>query len=1059
MRHRTLLPAAAALLLLTGLAQARSGPADAATTTPAATGGSRTATLITGDRVTLTPDGGVSIRAGSGRAKIPMLTSTVSGHVRVIPADALPLLKAGRLDPRLFDVTGLLADGYDDRRADLPVIASTGSGVTGTVVHRMTAVKATALHTRKRDLGQVWAAMKRTGNTGKVWLDAVGHFTGAEGVQQIGATEAWQAGYTGQGMTVALIDSGVDVTHPDLAGKVTAQVDFSPVADGGAPTSTDVHDLQGHGTGVASIMAGTGAASDGRYRGVAPDAAIVSAKVGDWDVAESSVIAAMEWAAGTEHAKVVNMSLGFPDAPGNDPVETALNDLTQQDGTLFVVAAGNSGNDGDNPTNDYEVTSPGTADDALTVGAVDHDDQVAAFSSRGPRLGDDAIKPDITAPGVDVTVARSVDATFPGSGPYATEWGTSEAAPHAAAAAILLKQAHPDWTPAALKAALMGTARPAPGVGVFAQGAGRVDVFDALSDPVLADPPSLSLGSETAAQTSDLSGTVTYRNLSPTTQKLQLAVGAPFRLSRSSLTVPAGGTAPVKVTAPASATTAVGPHTGQLTATTAAGKAVTTPVGLVRENNGTHTLTVHNIDRDGAPAQGFATTVIGLDTTYFYETDLTSVPPGSDFSISVPAGHYAVTSQVFNDEDTGAPSITVEAAPDLAVEQDTAVTFDARAAAPVRVGVPTAGAVTDADVLQLNVRNGDGAWRAVGSYVSAPYQLYTAQIGDNGDAGRFVSGLQAGLSDSSDPSAYSYQLAWYWPGTLPTGFTRTVTGGQLAVDRTSTRAPAPAGETEMQVSSAVPGYPLPPVYLSAPLAPTRYFNTGGGLRWTSQVAQYSDDDVDYDDVTTTGPPITYQPGKSYASDWNAPIVAPCPVAGGGWSGDQLTVRVAPYCDGAGHPGYVEQETAAGTTTLYRDGTEVATSDVPGHALFTAQPAPGTYLLDVDATRAASFGLSTHITTDWTFTDPATAAHLPAVRMTPAVNGVLPITVAATAVRLQISTDDGATWRPAPVTRTGTGTFQARITNPASGYVSLKVTATGGAAAITETVVHAYQVGS
>src|SRR4051812_13336291 len=124
MHHRKLLPAVAAALLTAGLLTAgiaHSAPADAAATVPAGGGDGRTTTLLTGDRVTLAADGGVSVAPGPGRSKVAMLTSTVKGHVRVIPADAVPLLHAGRLDPRLFDVTGLLADGYDDRRADLPV--------------------------------------------------------------------------------------------------------------------------------------------------------------------------------------------------------------------------------------------------------------------------------------------------------------------------------------------------------------------------------------------------------------------------------------------------------------------------------------------------------------------------------------------------------------------------------------------------------------------------------------------------------------------------------------------------------------------------------------------------------------------------------------------------------------------------------------------------------------------------------------------------------------------------------------------------------------------------
>ncbi|GAA0318480.1 S8 family serine peptidase [Actinoallomurus spadix] len=1077
MRPRRSLSAAAILLLAAGLAQAR--PAAAATVAPAAGGDGRTATLISGDRVTLTRDGGVSVVPGPGRAKIPMLTSTVSGHVRVVPADAVPLLRAKRLDPRLFDVTGLLADGYNDRRADLPIIASTDSGVTGTVVHRMTSVKATAVHTRKRDLGRLWSRVTRKGATGKVWLDAIGHFTGAEGVQQIGAPDAWHAGLTGKGITVGLIDSGVDVTHPDLAGRVAAQVDFTPVADGGEPTSGDVHDVEGHGTNVASVLAGNGAASGGRYRGVAPDATIVSAKVGDGEPTESAVIAGMEWAAGTEHAAVVNISLAFADAPGDDPLESTLNNLSEQYGTLFVVGAGNDGDNGANPNgaDDYDVASPSTADDALSVGAVDHDDRLAAFSNRGPRPGDNAIKPEITAPGVDVTVARSADSS--GTGPYRSGvWGTSEAAPHVAGSAALLKQKHPDWTGAMLKAALMGTARPAQGVGVFAQGAGRVDVAGALADPVLADPPSLSMGTATYPHTDDtaLTKAVTYRNPGTTAQTLRLAltVDGPnmtatsglFSLSTSTLTVPAGGSAQVKVTAAASTAAPNGPYSGQLTATTADGTKVTTPVGLIREA-ATHTLTLHHLGADGQPTAEYYTTVVGLDTPYEYDSLFHyDRNYGSDFTISVPEGHYAIVSQMFS----ALPNETYVARPNLTVDTDTDLTLDERAGQPVRVSVPTAGAVRSDSAVEVGIRNGSNSWVTVGGSSNESIQMRTAQIGGSGDSDAFVSEIRTAFSDGSDPSAYAYQLAWYRPGTLPTGFTESVTADQLAVDRTSARAQAPAGTTIMQSAPTVPGYPLSPVYTSTPLAATRYFNTDGGISWTSQAYQYSEDSADYYTVTTTGPPTAYQAGRSYTSTWNAPIIAPCPTTGGGWTGDQLTVRVGPYCDSAGNAGYVDQATAAGTTTLYRDGKEVATSDVPGHARFTAQPTAGAYRLNVDSTRAASFGLSTHVTADWTFTDPAAAAHLTAIRMAPALDATgtapagraftVPIIAAATAVTMQVSYDDGATWQSATVTRTGTGAFRATIRHPAaSGYVSLKVHATGGTATLTETIAHAYRIGS
>lgn len=117
----------------------------------------------------------------------------------------------------------------------------------------------------------------------------------------------------------------------------------------------------------------------------------------------------MEWTAGTEHARVVNMSPAFPNTAGRDPLETAVDEMTSKYGTLFVVAAGNDGND---PANgdDYLIGSPADAAAALSVGAVDRDDQLAPFSSRGPSLDGDAVKPEITGPGFDITHALSGDA-------------------------------------------------------------------------------------------------------------------------------------------------------------------------------------------------------------------------------------------------------------------------------------------------------------------------------------------------------------------------------------------------------------------------------------------------------------------------------------------------------------------------------------------------------------------------------------------------------------------------------------------------------------------------
>ncbi|MGN9844984.1 S8 family serine peptidase [Nonomuraea sp. H19] len=115
-----------------------------------------------------------------------------------------------------------------------------------------------------------------------------------------------------------------------------------------------------------------------------------------------------------------------------DPLEEAVNSLSARTGTLFVISAGNDGRPG-------TVSSAGSADAALTVGAVDRSDRIADFSSQGPRQGDHAIKPDITAPGVNIVAAAA-------GGAYRTLSGTSMAARHVAGAAAILAQKHPDWT-------------------------------------------------------------------------------------------------------------------------------------------------------------------------------------------------------------------------------------------------------------------------------------------------------------------------------------------------------------------------------------------------------------------------------------------------------------------------------------------------------------------------------------------------------------------------------------------------------------------------------------
>ncbi|MEU4746733.1 S8 family serine peptidase, partial [Actinosynnema sp. NPDC023658] len=439
--------------------------------------------------------------AGAGREGIGYLPFQRGGHVHVVPRDAARPLAEGRFDARLFDVTGMVEAGYDDARRDrVPLIVTRSDGPVAAelgalrVDRELPTVRAVATTAAKAS-GVDWQALLTAPGVAKVWLDGVRRPVLDRSVPQIGAPAAWAAGYTGVGVKVGVVDTGVDGGHPDLVGKVVAEHNFTS-----DPDSTDTI---GHGTHVASTIASNGTP----YRGVAPGAQLLAAKVcGHEGCPESAILDGLRWTA-EQGADVVNVSLGGSDGPEIDLLEEAVNTLSATHGTLFVVAAGNSGAA-------ETVGSPGSAEAALTVGAVDRNDDIADFSSRGPRVGDGGIKPDITAPGVDIVAAKS--RALPGAGPadHLAMSGTSMATPHVVGAAALLAQQHPDWSGDRLKAALMAAAKPNPGLTVMDQGAGRVDSAKVMTTTLTTSPPSVSLGVQEWPHGDDvpLSKVLTYRN-------------------------------------------------------------------------------------------------------------------------------------------------------------------------------------------------------------------------------------------------------------------------------------------------------------------------------------------------------------------------------------------------------------------------------------------------------------------------------------------------------------------------------------------------------------------
>ncbi|MFE5108298.1 S8 family serine peptidase [Streptomyces sp. NPDC056663] len=592
-----LLAAGISLVLLSAGQTAAAGSAATAVpdTFKGSPASSATVMLVTGDRVTVTELGGGKKTVTVDRAKgaTGAVRSEISdGRVTVVPDEARPYLASGVLDKRLFDVSGLIEQGITD---ELPLIVTYGKARAATprgteTVRALPSIDGAAVEAT--DPAAFWRSFTSPTTRsagGKVWLDGRVEATMAQSNAQIGTAKAWEAGLTGKGVKVAVLDTGADLTHPDLKDRVSESKSFIE--------GQEVADRNGHGTHVSSTVGGSGAGSDGLEKGVAPGATLAVGKVlsDQGSGSESQIIAGMEWAAKDIDAKIVSMSLGSSEASdGTDPMAQAVNTLSAETGTLFVIAAGNSGAPG-------SIGSPGAADSALTIGAVDSADKAAYFTSQGPRFGDQALKPDLSAPGVSILAARSQ--LVSGTGLYTSMSGTSMATPHVAGVAALLAEKHPDWTGAQLKNALMSSSKTLD-ASSYALGSGRVDVAAAITANVTATGSAdLGFFSWPYEANKPVTKTVTYTNSSDQPVELSLAVeGMPAgvaTLADTKLNVPAHGTAQTTVTGDGSKAP-VGTASGRIVASAAGAPVAHTALGLVKEEE-RYTLTVHVKDRDGAP--------------------------------------------------------------------------------------------------------------------------------------------------------------------------------------------------------------------------------------------------------------------------------------------------------------------------------------------------------------------------------------------------------------------------------------------------------------------------
>ncbi|GAA3499614.1 S8 family serine peptidase [Streptomyces prasinosporus] len=1062
------------------LAAGMAGPASANGENSTAAGSSASATalkgkhrvtLITGDRVALDAKGRVvGLEPAEGREHIPVQIRRSDGHTLVVPADAARLVASGKLDQRLFDVTELnKAATRTAHRGGLKVIVGYRGAAkaakadvrdAGTVRRTLTSLNADAVQTPQEAGAELWEAVtdgdRTTSGVARVWLDGVRKASLDTSVGQIGTPKAWEAGYDGKGVKIAVLDTGVDATHPDLKGQVTASKNFTS-----APTTGDV---VGHGTHVASIAAGTGAQSKGAFKGVAPGAKILNGKVLD-DAGfgdDSGILAGMEWAA-AQGADIVNMSLGGMDTPETDPLEAAVDKLSAEKGILFAIAAGNEG--------PQSIGSPGSADSALTVGAVDDKDKLADFSSTGPRLGDGAVKPDLTAPGVDITAASAKGndiAKEVGEKPagYMTISGTSMATPHVAGAAALLKQQHPEWKYAELKGALTASTKDGKYT-PFEQGSGRVQVDKAITQTVIAEPVSLSFGVQQWPHADDKPVTkkLTYRNLGTEDVTLKLtstATGpkgkaAPagfFTLGASTLTVPANGTASVDVTADTRLGGAVDGTYSAYVVATGAGQSVRTAAAVEREVE-SYNVTLKVLDRSGKATANYMAylsglTGLGKDRSYApYEADGT-------VSVRVPKGGYVLDASVL----VGADPETWRGAdwlaqPKLDVTRNTTVTVDARKAKPVKVTVPGKAAKAQFASADYTIETNDSAV-SYGWWLENYSGFRTAHLGPQITNGTLSQQWNTHFSNGA--KAQYTAISGGKVKKLATGYTRAFKAKEFATVQVGMGAAASGKKGAVTAFGWLPGSSGASGFSQEQKLPstrTLYLSTVNGVTWDLDFEQLGGVDNEgwpiYDAVYTIGVGKTYKGGKTYKETVNTAVFGPRLTSSYGVfrDGNSIYGVIPLFADGKGHAG--SSEFSSAVTTLYRNGKKVGSNNDPlfGEEGFTVPSGDAAYRLTTSVKRSAKVAAaSTRIDASWTFRSkktsgekqlPVSSARFAAVtgldsKVAAGKKATFPVVVEGAAqgknlksLAVYVSYNGGKTWKKTTVTK-----GKITVKNPAKG---------------------------
>lgn len=1024
-----------------GAAAAGTGSeATAGTASPPAITGppSYSVTLITGDRVSVTevPGGRPAVHVEAARwpgRRVTFHTTYDSERIRVVPSD-VALLVNKVLDPALFDLKALRDTGA------LRVIMQGGQSGQG----RGTALSSigATVETLTPEQAQVLGAslVKRQGPQ-RIWLDAVARAQVRPGnsggrldhnLTQIGAPSAWARGLSGSGVKVAVLDTGVDPTHPDLAKRILKAENFSD-----SPT---VDDRYGHGTHVASILAGDGTAAGGSRRGVAFGAQLLSGKVlgDDGSGSLSDIIEGMQWAA-DQGARIVNMSLGtdFPSA-GDDPVSQAVDSLTASHGTLFVVSAGNGG------PGSSTVGSPGAATEALTVGAVDGKDRLADFSSRGPRPGDQAVKPELTAPGVDIIAARAAgsDLADPIGRFYIKLSGTSMAAPHVAGAAALLAQHHPQWTGKELKALLTGTAESTKD-SAFDVGAGRLDIPDSLGQTVIATQSTLSFGFVAYPPTPQAPRTITFANKGNQPATLDLASrikGLRTSVKPARLTIQPGQSATASVSVAVD-----NPEYGAFAGAVET-RNLAVPLGIFKEPVH-HFVHLNAFDREGTDKVETLAWLVNLDDVRLSPFDPVLLTEGVA-TARIRPGHYAITAAIPTlgeedppEDDPVTSSISIATATNVLIDGESDLTLDARNATPISAsvrGVET----TPVDVNVFVAAQDDAGTGSVLAYQTSAQDVIEGRllVQPTTPTRQGKLELSSKWRLNTVDGGPTYDLLFAGPA-FPADLHLVADPATLARVETLYRAPAGYQEGRFVYT------PTNPVSIAVqqpgPNAPARRFeflSSGIDKSWFQCVNVLTGE---AGIGSYCQPRTTFRAGETAQRDW---LRAPLRTRAAAFRLErQLFFGLDELGDDAGSSGSISSF-AFGTRsyTLSRNGIQIEEGRDPT-GLHPVPRGPATFTLTRSLRMSPGLlPLSTAVDTSWTFTTPEgildAAVHVPLneTNVSPRRTTVEVTTAKHATVTLELSYDNGKTWRKISLQRLGNGRYRAPVTFT-PGPVSLRTT--------------------